>query len=846
MAGDAGRPSRPLRPSIPNPMMRTMPKLRTRAPLLLGILACVATLLAAPMESRTLEAQTPEELRRMAEQELGRPVSDEEILRRLQASGLSAADIRRELERRGQDPAAADPWLDVLEGRSSAVPAGTSPAPLVEILNQEAPSEVRRAEPPPPVEPDPGPPIFGRELFRRATTEFQPLAMGPAPPGYRVGPGDELILVLTGDVEQAYELTVSREGWVVIPDVGQITVQGRTMEGVRDVLFQRLSARFSGLRRGPDATTFFDVSLGRLRTNEVFVIGDVERPAAYTVGGLATALTALYQAGGPSRSGSFREIRVNRGGEVVATIDLYRYLLEGRAHEDLRLEHGDIVFVPPARHRVELSGAVVRPGIYELRAGEDLRSLLRMSGGVDPAAELRQVQVARILPLEERAPGRDRVLLDIPVRDLDQAGAEPIPLQEGDRISVFAVLDDAANQVRVSGAVWRPGDFGLTDGTRLWEVLDRAGGLLPDVVEGRAQIQRLQDDWTRRLIPVTLGVDREGRPLENPVLEAQDEILVYAARDLREEGRVSIGGWVREPGVYPHLAGMTVADLVLMAGGLRTGAYLERADVSRVVRVQERTDTLTETLSVPLDSALVFDGAGGAPAERAISSTAAADFPLENLDAVFIRRAPGFEVRERVVVSGEVAFPGPYSITTRSERLSELLERAGGLTPEAYPEGVQLWRASRDGTGAQLRVGVDLPRVLSRPGDRNDLLLEPGDSIHVPSFIPTVEVRGAVAAPTLVLHRPGAGVDHYIRQAGGYLQRADERRVRLQFANGEVATRGRGFLFFRGRIPRPDPGAVIVVPEEDPSDGVEFREVLAIVTSTATAVGTILLAVSRF
>lgn len=828
-------------------MTMSMSNLRSLVPILFAVLAGVWVLLAAPAGQGGLEAQTPEELRRMAEQQLGRPLSDSEILRRLQDSGISASEIRRELERRGQDPASADPWLDVLEGRSSEVPEGTSSASLMEVLNQSPEAASPEIEAPLEADPDPGPPIFGRELFRQATSEFQPLALGPAPAGYRVGPGDELILVLTGDVEQAFELTVSREGWIVIPDVGQITVQGRTMEGVREVLFQRLSTRFSGLRRGPDATTFFDVSLGRLRTNEVFVIGDVERPAAYTVGALATALTALYQAGGPSRSGSFREIRVNRGGEVVATIDLYRYLLDGRADEDLRLEQGDIVFVPPARHRVELSGAVVRPGIYELRAGEDLRALLRMAGGVDPAAELRQVQVARILPLEEREPGRDRVLLDIPVGDLDDTAAAPIPLREGDRVSVFAVLDDAANQVQVSGAVWRPGDFGIADGTQLWEVLERAGGLLPDVVEGRAQIQRLQDDWTRRLIPVSLGVDREGRPLDNPVLEPRDQILVYAARDLREERRVSIGGWVREPGVFPYMDGMTVADLVLMAGGLRTGVFLERADVSRVIRTQERSDLLTETLSVPLDSALVFDEARGAPSERTISGIAAADFPLENLDAVFIRRAPGFEVRERLVVTGEVAFPGPYSITTRSERLSGLLERAGGVTNEAYTEGVQLWRVPASGSEERLRVGIDLPRVLSRPGDRNDLLLEAGDSIHVPTFIPTVEVRGAVQAPTLVLHRPGAGVDHYIRQAGGYLRRADERRVRVQFANGEVATRGRGFLlFYRGRMPRPDPGAVIVVPEEDPSDGVEFREVLAIVTSTATAVGTILLAVSRF
>jgi protein involved in polysaccharide export with SLBB domain len=901
----------------------------TLRPLVAFLFAAMLTTILSPTSTASLEAQTPDQLRRQAEQQLGRPLTDQEILERLRQSGMSPAEVRQELQRRGQDPRAADAYLRVLEGRTDRVPSGSDPVPLLQILaERDADLDPRRfALDTTMVRPrDAGPPIFGRELFRRATTQFEPVSVGPVPPDYRVGPGDELVLVITGGVELAYQLNVSREGWVVIPDVGRVMVNGRTMEGVRDVLFQRLSQVYSGIQRGPDATTFFDVTLGRLRVNEIFVIGEVERPASYPVSSLGTVLTALYYAGGPARTGSFREAVVNRGGETVARVDLYDYLVRGGTEGSVRLEHGDIVFVPVAERRVDVSGAVIRPGIYEFRPGEDLRDVLRFAGGVEPRAELRRVQIERVLPVEERAPGRDRAILDVPVGRLDDPATAPIPLREGDRITVFAVLDEVDNEVQVSGGVWRPGTYAVSEGTRIWDVIERAGGLLPDVVEGRAQIQRLQDDWTRRLIPVPLLRDEAGRPIENPALQGRDEVYVYAARNLREDRQVSIGGWVREPGVYPFIEEMTVADLILQAGGLRTGAYLQEAEVSRVVMAQERSENLTESFQVPLDSALVFDRSrseGGRNPSFELSTTRAAEFELHNLDAVYVRRAPGFEPQEGVVITGEVAFPGPYSISGRRERLSDLVERAGGLTSEAYPEGFQLWRLrdedvdresdparARDrlaglaGVSPDLeegvsdqermleleeeiereqnpdrlrrlqremdeirereqireserreteeedpvvrtRVGIDLIRVMQDPDSPANVLIHPNDSIHVPGFIPTVDVRGAVAAPTKVLYRPGAGFNYYIRQAGGYLEEANERRVRLQFANGEVATRGRRFLLIGGGIARPDPGSVITVPEREPRPPLEISQIVALASTSVSALATLIIALTR-
>lgn len=902
--------------------------------LLVVALGAAAGLLVGPSPAAAQEEA--EELRRQAEQQLGRPISEREIIQRLRQSGLSPREIRSRLEQRGYSPSTADPWLRVLEGEASQVPPGTSPMPILSVLAAEEAGRRQVGRLPPPeraerMPVDTGPPVFGRELFRRATSTFQPVTTGPVPSDYRVGPGDRLQLVITGAVEQAYTLQVSREGWIVIPDVGRVSVNGMDMEELRETLFRRLSQAYSGIERGPGATTHFDVTVAELRTNQVYVVGEVEQPAAYTVSSLATALTALYHARGPTVNGSFRRVVVNRGGQVVGEIDLYRYLVKGDASQDVRLQQGDIVFVPAAARRVRIEGPVIRPAIFQLRPGETLSDLLEYAGGVRPDAELRQVQIERILPPEQRRPGRDRAVIDVALGPAGEDGrvGEEVSLRDGDRVTVYAVREEARNQVQVSGAVWRPGRYGAGEDTRLWDVIRKAGGLLPDAHEGRAQIQRLQPDQTRRLISVSLERTAEGEPADNPRIEGMDQVILFPERNLREERVVSVGGWVRRPGVYPYSEGMTVADLVLQAGGLRTGAYLGEAQVSRVRISQSRTDTLTRTLGVALDTTLIFDGTtprGLRQAARTLAGArdlpGAGEFPLRNLDAVYVRRAPGFEPQQTVQVTGEVQFPGPYSIRTRGEQLTDLVARAGGLTSEAYPRGFQLWRVSADadriaredtlsareiaeiGAGVdtaeadeperdreddvadprarrrgeqaadtlgpglrrppvadtlqlaraqrrtedryRTRVGVNFLEARESPGSSSNVLVEPGDSIHVPRFVPTVTVRGAVAVETQVLWREGAGVDYYIRQAGGYLQNADEDRTWVRYANGEVDTKGGGFLFFGGGVQDPNPGSTVTVPFEPPAqEGIRLSEFVGIFTSIASAAATVIIAVSR-
>lgn len=883
----------------------------------LGLLA-VVSLAVAGGSPTAVPAQQTEELRRQAEQRLGQQLTDQQIIQRLRQSGLSPQEIRERLRQRGYDPSMADPWLQAMQGQGQ-VGQGASRTPIMSVLGGAEIGAERLGRIPArdtlrrPAPEDTLPPVFGRKLFQRTTSEFEPSLTGPVPPDYQLGPGDRLQLVLTGAVQQAFELPVNQEGWIVIPEVGRVPVAGKTLSELRETLYNRLSQVYSGITRGPGGKTQFEVSVSQLRTIQVYVVGEVTRPASYRVSGMATALTALYRARGPTRNGSFRNVVVNRGGKKIAEIDLYNYLLNGRAEEDVRLRSGDIIFVPVARRQVQVEGPVSRPGIYEPLENEGLRDVLRFAGGVQPTAELKRVQIERILPPDQRTPGQDRAILDVSVGEVRTPAdsADRIPVRDGDQVNLFAVLEQPRNRVRVSGGVWRPGTYGVADSTRLWDVIEKAGGLLPDVYEGRAQIQRLQDDWTRRMIPVRLSRTDGGEPVANPRIEGMDQLLIYAQRNLREDRQVSIGGWVREPGVYPFAEDMTVKDLILQAGGLRTGAYLESAEVSRVTISQERTDTLSRTVEVPLADDYVVGGdtvaAGNYGDGAELLPPPARDFELRNLDAVYVRRSPGYEPQKTVQVTGEIQYPGPYSIETRDERLTDLIRRAGGLTDEAYRQGLQLWRRTdqtRDteadtmATTARLRaaaglrdtvrradtarrrdtlprglaqqreesdtlgftqtgrlardtadqlrrtrVGLDFLEALENPQSSANVRLQPGDSIHVPEFEPTVTVRGGVGVETQVLHKEGAGLDYYIDQAGGYRQLAAEGRTRVRYANGQIRTKGGGFLFFGGGVPDPDPGSTIFVPVKPPRQrggGLGVTELVGIVSTLASSLATVI------
>lgn len=699
---------------------------RTITSLVLVLAACAATAGIAAGQT----PPSPAQARELLEQARQNPALAEAIRNRIQQSGLAPDQIRARLRAAGYPESMLDDYF----GATS--PAGAAPGPTelgairaiglpaIDFENDLIPVDTgliaSRAG-------DSASRVFGVDVFRRTTTQFLPLLSGPVPPDYRLGPGDWLALIITGDVEEAHSLQVTREGYVLIPRVGQVHVANLTLAQLRDLLFTRLGRVYSGVRRGANATTRFDVSVVNVRANQIYVTGEVAQPGAYQISSLGSVLAALYAAGGVTERGNTRHIEVRRLGQSAATFDLYDYLLRGNTGADIRLETGDVIFVPVHGTRVQVTGAVVRPAIYELKERETLADLLGAAGGFRANAALRRLAVHRILPASSRAP-------TLPPR---------------------SVIDVA----------------------------------LPQAPSGRV---------VEALPPLTL--------------EDGDSVVVDSILPLDQQFYVSIAGMVHKPGVYPWREGITLRDLLLLARGPLVGADLREAELARLAADRTRGQLAT-TIRVPLDSTYLFDrdslGRYIGPPGVAFPAGGAPEVPLQPYDNVLIFRQAEFDFQRTVTIEGEVRSPGTYSLLSKDERLASLIERAGGLTSRAYAEGIQFNRSFNQAG----RINIDLPRALGEPASRDNIVLQPDDSITIPVFLPSVKIIGAVNAPGSVLWRRGEGLGYYISAAGGFRGNADRGKVSVRYANGEIRTR-RGGLFKSD--PTPGPGAEVFVPAKDP------------------------------
>jgi polysaccharide biosynthesis/export protein len=658
--------------------------------------------------------------------------------------------------------------------------------------------------------------IFGLDFFRSGSTQFDANLSGPVDPNYRVGPGDRLVLVLTGDVEQSYNLDVTREGFIVIPQVGQLWVNNLTLAELENVLYSRLGRVYSGVRRGAGATTHFYITPARLRSNQIYVVGDVTKPGSYRISSAGTALTALYAAQGPTDNGSLRHIEIRRGAGQVDVLDVYDYLLKGDASHDVRLDNGDRVFVPVHGPRVRIVGEVIRPATYEMKPGETLSDALRFAGGFTATAGRRRVQIERIVPPSDRGiAGRDRIVTDV-VSDQFASGTGPaLPIQPGDIIRVFPIATRVRNRIVVQGDVWGPGPQGITPGMHVSDALRLAGGVKPDAYLGQVLITRLQADSTRIELRATLR-DTTGAVINDFPVKEDDEIRVFSQTEFRPTRYVAINGAVRKSGQYPYHEGMTVRDLVLLSGGLDQSAYLNEAEVARLPTDRTHGTTAT-TFRIPLDSSYIFergpDGKYLGPPGLPAASGPNPDAIVQPYDNVLILRQPNWELQRTAVIAGEVRFPGKYSLKTKTERITDLIQRAGGLTPDGYANGVVFYRKANQ-TG---RIGIELPQVLRDPRSLDNLPLQDGDSIFIPRYNAVVNVAGAVNSPVAVTYAPKRGIEYYIRAAGGPARQADVKRAYVTQPNGKVDARASHFLL-PDHNPEPMPGSTVYVPTRDPAD----------------------------
>jgi protein involved in polysaccharide export with SLBB domain len=656
--------------------------------------------------------------------------------------------------------------------------------------------------------------IFGLNTFRENNSLFDPNLNGPVDANYRLGPGDRLSLILTGDVNAAYTLDVTREGFIVVPQAGQIYVANLTLGQLESILYTRLGRVYSGVRRGPGATTRFSISPVRLRSNQVFVLGEVLTPGSYRISSAATALSALYASRGPTDNGSLRNIQIKRAGKTIETLDVYDYLINGDASHDVRLLNGDVVFVPVRTAHVRVVGQVIRPATYELKAGETLADAIRFAGGFTATASTRRVQIERIQSPAERAlGGRDRVTLDISPVTLTRGGPGDIAMRDGDVVRVFPVAERVRNRVAVEGNVWQPGTIGLTPGMTISQALRAAGGVKPDTYLGQIFISRLNPDSTRSQLHASLA-DTTGRVVGDFVLREDDVLRVFSVTEFRPTRYVAITGAVRNSGQVPYRQGMTVRDLVLLAGGLEQSADLREAEIARLPQ-NRATGVTATTFRVPLDSSYLFErgpngqyfGPPGLPAPAGNMP----EVQLQPYDNVLILRQPNWELQREVVIAGEVQFPGTYTLRTKTEKVSDVIARAGGLTREAYADGVVFFRA-KDSVG---RIGIALPEVLRNARSRDNIQLQNGDSIYIPRYSGVVNVKGSVNSPVAVTYGPGASLDYYVRAAGGVTRQGDVRYAYVTQPNGKVEATGGKFIFRSN--PKPKPGSTVFVPTKDSS-----------------------------
>jgi len=694
--------------------------------------------------------------------------------------------------------------------------------------------------------------VFGANLFRNSKLTFEPNLRLATPKNYIIGPDDQIQIDITGDNEAHYGLPVSPEGTIRVEFAGIISVNGLTVEQAAAKIRSRLAKTYPAIRSGRTALT---VGIGNIRSIRVSLLGEVVRPGSYTLSSLATVFNALYASGGPTENGSFREIEVIRNRAVVARLDVYDFLLKGYQTNNIRLQDQDAIHIPVYKVHAQVLGEVKNPAIFEVLPKETLADVIRFAGSFTDSAYTANIKVLQNTSKERR-------LSNISLADY----ASYIP-KNGDKFIVDSILSRFENRVIIKGAVFRPGEFELKTGLTLSGLIRQAEGVKEDAFLGRASILRLGSDNSSELLSFNVS-DILNKTAPDIALQREDIVTIFSKFDLRDEYKVTINGEVRNGGTFNYAEGMNLQDLVVLAGGFSEGASGKQIEVARRVTnsdIGSFNAQTAEIYHVDVDKTLTFTGQ---------------KFILQPFDIVTVRNNTGYTEQRQVVIEGEVLHPGAYTISTKNERISDLVIRAGGLTPLAYPPGASLRRISAEvGTGKNKinkaeddrlkllnlqrlqadakdssnvnsqqvisdnnTVGIDLVQILKTPGKDMDLILKEGDILRVPQQLQTVKINGQVLYPVTAVYENRFGFKHYISQAGGYTQRALRRSGYVVYANGSVDN-VKKFLFFTS-YPDIKPGSEIFVPKKAETKGTSALELISISTAIAS-LGAIILGIIK-
>ena len=654
--------------------------------------------------------------------------------------------------------------------------------------------------------------VFGRNIFNTRNLTFEPSVNLATPSNYRLGPGDEVIIDIWGASQNTIRQQISPDGTINIQKIGPVNLNGLTIAEANDYLKKTLNKIYNGLNNANDPTSDIRLTLGGIRTIQINVMGEVVQPGTYSLSSFSTVFHALYRAGGVSDIGSLRNVQLVRNGKNIATIDVYQFIMKGNIQDDIRLQEGDVVIVPAYDVLVKIDGKVKRPMRFEMKKDENLSTLISYAGGFDADAYTRSLRVVRQNGQEYEVNT---------VKDLDYSVYK---MRNGDVVTAEAILNRFTNKLEIRGAVYRPGIYQLNGKLNtVRELVNEAQGLTGDAFLNRAVLYRQREDLTTEVIPVDIKAIMDGTS-QNIILTKNDILYIPSIHDLEDRGDVVIHGEVAKPDSYPYADNMTLEDLIIQAGGLREAASVVRVDVSRRIRNPHSTvdnDTIGRTYTFSLKEGFVIDGTPG--------------FVLQPYDEVYVRRSPGYQAQQNVVVEGEILFGGSYAMTSREERLSDLINKAGGTTNYAYLRGAKLTRVANasekkrmgdvirlmsrqlgeamiDSLGIRVEdhftVGIDLEKALANPGSTADIVLREGDVISIPKNNNTVTINGAVMVPNTVSYMKGENIDYYLNQAGGYSENAKKSKKFIVYMNGQVTkVKGSG----KKQI---EPGCEIIVPSK--------------------------------
>lgn len=664
--------------------------------------------------------------------------------------------------------------------------------------------------------------VFGRDIFNNKELTFEPNMNIATPQNYRLGPGDAVFIDIYGASQKTIESTVSPDGTVTIEGFGPVNVSGLTVTQANSRLRSTLGARYSSSK--------IQLTVGQTRTIMINVMGEVKTPGTYTLSAFATVFHALYMAGGVNDIGTLRNIKVFRNNKLVTVVDIYDYILNGKLTGNVRLADNDVIVVGPYDCLVNIAGKVKRPMYYEMKKNESVGTLLKYSGGFTGDAYQKSVRVMR-------KSGTRYSMYNVGEFDMNS-----FYLNDEDSVNVDSVLPRFSNMVEVKGAVFRPGMYQVGgDITTVRSLLEHADGLTEDAFTARAVMHRMKEDRTLEVVAVDVAGIMAGTVADIP-LKNEDVLYIPSKKELQNREILTIYGEVMYPGVYKYADNETLEDFVLQAGGLTNTASVMRVNVSRRVSNSKATiptDTIAKTFTFSLKDGFVIDGTPG--------------FILKPYDEVYVRTSPGYSAQKNVSIDGEVVYTGTYTLANKSQRLSELIKQAGGLTNTAYAEGARLERrltqderlrmqtylemASRNkgkdsvdlrklAVGDTYYVGINLDKALEKPGSNYDVVLREGDHITVPEYSGTVKISGEVMYPNTVAFREGKGVSYYVNQAGGWGDRAKKSHAYIVYMNGTVARVGSGT--------KPQPGCEIVVPTRQETRKLSASEIMSIGSGSAS------------